>query len=98
MESQCEELANLAEQAEKQAASETEPEPLIELAEEMEHRKDTVEGLGQSLEETIPAEFKKRVKQAVKDSVQIVEEGKRWFRAREGPARIPQHRLRGGEL
>jgi predicted HicB family RNase H-like nuclease len=79
MESQCEELASLAEQAEKQAASETEPEPLIELAEEMEHRKDTVESLGQSLKETIPAELKERVQQAVQDSVQIVEEGKRWL-------------------
>jgi hypothetical protein len=46
IESQCEELASLAEQAEKQAASEMEPEPLIELAEEMEHRKGTVESLG----------------------------------------------------
>ncbi len=60
MESQCEELASLAEQAEKQAASETEPEPLIELAGEMEHRKDTVECLGQSLKETIPAEIPSR--------------------------------------
>jgi hypothetical protein len=50
-----------------------------ELAEEMEHRKDTVESLGQSLKETIPAEFKERAQQAVQDSVQIVEEGKRWL-------------------
>jgi hypothetical protein len=47
MEDQCEELVNLAEQAEKQAASETEPEQLIELEEEMGQRKDTVESLGQ---------------------------------------------------
>jgi hypothetical protein len=79
MESQCEELASPAEQAEKQAASETEPEPLIELAEEMEHRKGTVESLGQSLKETIPAEFKERAQQAIQDSVKIAEEGRRWL-------------------
>jgi hypothetical protein len=79
MEDQCEELASLAEQAEKQAASETEPEPLTELAEEMEHRKDTVESLGQSLRETIPAEFKERAQQAIQDSIKIVEEGKQWL-------------------
>ncbi len=78
-ESQCEELAGLAKQAEKQATLETEPEPLIKLAEEMKHRKDTMESLGQLLKETIPAEFKERAQQAVKDSVQIVEEGKRWL-------------------
>jgi hypothetical protein len=79
MEYQCEELVNLAEQAEKQAASETEPEPLIELEEEMEQRRDTVESLGQSLKETIPAEFKERAQQAVQDSIKIVEEGKRYL-------------------
>jgi hypothetical protein len=44
---------NLAEQAGKQTVAETEPEHLIELEEEMEQSKDTVEGLGQSLKETI---------------------------------------------
>jgi hypothetical protein len=79
MESECEELASLAEQAEKQAATEVEPEPLIELAEEMEQRKETMESLGQSLKETIPAEFKERAQQAVQDSVRIAEEGRRWL-------------------
>ncbi len=79
MEDQCEELVNLAEQAGKQTVTETEPEHLIELEEKMEQRKDTVEGLGRSLKETIPVEFKERVQQAVQDSVKIVEEGKRYL-------------------
>jgi hypothetical protein len=54
MEDQCKELVNLAKQAGKQTVTETEPEQLIELEEEMEQRKDTVEGLGWSLKETIP--------------------------------------------
>jgi hypothetical protein len=65
MEDQCEELANLAEQAGKQTVAEAEPEQLIELEEDMEQRKDTVEGLGRSLKEAIPAEFKERAQQAV---------------------------------
>jgi DNA-directed RNA polymerase alpha subunit len=77
MEDQCEELVNLTEQAEKQTVSETKPEQLIEVEEEMEQRKDTVEGLGRSLEEAIPAEFQERAQQAVQDSIKIVEEGKR---------------------
>jgi hypothetical protein len=78
MEDQCEELANLAKQAGKQTVAEAETEQLIELEEEMEQRKDTVEGLGRSLKETIPAEFKERAEQAVQDSIKIVEEGKRY--------------------
>jgi hypothetical protein len=97
MEDQCEELVNLAEQAEKQAGSETEPEQLIELEEEMEQRKDTVEGLGQSLKETIPAEFKERAQQAVQDSIKIVEEGKRHL-GHESSTQVPERGLRGREL
>jgi plasmid stabilization system protein ParE len=78
MEDQCEELANVAEQAGRQTVAEAEPEQLIELEEEMEQRKDTVEGLGRSLKETIPAEFKERAQQTVQDSIKIVEEGKRY--------------------
>jgi hypothetical protein len=44
MESHCEELESLADQVEKQAVTETEPEPLIEL-EEMEYKKDNVVSL-----------------------------------------------------
>jgi hypothetical protein len=76
MKSECEELESLAEQAEKQAATKVEPEPLIELA-EMEQRKETVESLGQSLKEAIPAELKERAQQAVPDSVRIAGEGRR---------------------
>jgi hypothetical protein len=78
MEDQCKELANLTEQAGKQIAAEAETEHLIELEEEMEQRKDTVEELGQSLKGAIPAEFKERAQQAVQDSIKIVEEGKRY--------------------
>jgi hypothetical protein len=79
MEDQFEELENLAEQAGKQIIAEAEPEQLIELEEEMEQRKDTVEGLGRLLKETIPAEFKERAQQAVQDSIKIMEEGKRYL-------------------
>jgi hypothetical protein len=79
MEDQCEELVNLAKQAGKQTVAEMETEHLIELEEEMEQRKDTVEGLGRSLKETIPVEFKERAQQAVQDSIKIVEEGKRYL-------------------
>ncbi len=66
MESQCEELESLADQMEKQAATETEPEPLVELAEEMEYKKGNVASLAQALKETIPAEFKERAQQAIR--------------------------------
>jgi hypothetical protein len=79
MEDQCEELENLAEQAGKQTIVKAEPEQLNELEEEMEQRKDTVEGLGRSLKEAIPAEFKERAQQAVQDSIKIMEEGKRYL-------------------
>ncbi len=78
MEDQCEELANLTKQAGKQTIAEAETEHLIELEEEMEQRKDTVEGLSRSLKGTIPAEFKERAEQAVQDSIKMVEEGKRY--------------------
>jgi mannosyltransferase OCH1-like enzyme len=44
---QCEELANLTEQAGKQVPAEAEAELLVELEEEMEQRKGTMEDLGQ---------------------------------------------------
>ncbi len=77
MESQCEELESLADQVEKQAATETEPEPLIELAEEMEYKKGNVASLAQALKETIPAEFKERAQQAIQDSAKLADEGRR---------------------
>jgi myosin heavy subunit len=78
MEDQCEELANLTRQAGKQIPAEAEPELLIELEEEMEQSKETVEDLGRALKETLPAEFKERAEQAVQESAKIVEEGKRY--------------------
>jgi hypothetical protein len=44
----------------------------------MEQRKDTVEDLGRALKETVPAELKERVEQAIQDSVKIAEKGKRY--------------------
>jgi hypothetical protein len=76
MESHCEELESLADQVEKQAASETEPEPLIELGEEMEYKKDNVVSLAQTLKDTT-AEFKERAQQAVQESAKIAREGRR---------------------
>jgi hypothetical protein len=60
MECHCEELESLADKVEKQAVNETEPEPLIELEEEMEYKKDNVVSLVQTLKDTIPVEFKER--------------------------------------
>ncbi len=57
--------------------SETEPEPLIELEEEMEYKKDNVLSLAQALKETIPLEFKECAQRAVQDSAKIAREGKR---------------------
>jgi hypothetical protein len=62
---------------EKQAASETEPEHLIELGEEMEYKKDNVVSLAQTLKDTIPAKFKERAQQAVQESAKIAREGRR---------------------
>ncbi len=62
---------------EKQAATETEPELLIELAEEMEYKKGNVASRAQALKETIPAEFKERAQQAIRDSAKLAKEGRR---------------------
>jgi hypothetical protein len=78
MEDQCDKLANLTEQAGKQIPAKAETEHLIELEEEMEQRKDTVEDLGRALKETVPAELKERVEQAVQGSIKMVEKGKRY--------------------
>ncbi len=78
MEDQCDELVGLTEQAGKQIPAEAEAEVLIDLEEEMEQRKDTVEDLGRALKETLPEELKERVEQALQDSVMMVEKGK-WY-------------------
>jgi hypothetical protein len=78
MEDQCDELADLTEQAGKQIPAEAETEHLIDLEEEMEQRKDTVEDLGRAQKETVPAELKERVEQAIQDSIKMAEKGKRY--------------------
>jgi hypothetical protein len=78
MEDQCDELADLTEQAGKQIPAEAETEHLIDLEEEMEQRKDTVEALGRALKETVLAELKERVEQAIQDSVKMAEKDKRY--------------------
>jgi gas vesicle protein len=78
MEDQCDKLAELAEQAGKQIPAEAETELLIDLEEEIGQRKDTVEDLGRVLKETVPAELKERVEQAIQDSVMIAEKGKQY--------------------
>ncbi len=79
MEDQCDELADLTEQAGKQIPAEAEAELLIDLEEEIEQRKDTVEDLGRALKETVPVELKERVEQAIQDSVKMAEKGKRYI-------------------
>jgi hypothetical protein len=58
MESQCEELAELAEQSGNQIPAEAEAELLIDLEEEIGQRKETVGDLGRALKETVPEELK----------------------------------------
>jgi vacuolar-type H+-ATPase subunit I/STV1 len=53
MESQCEELAELVEQAGKQIPAEAEAELLIDLEEEIGQRKEMVGALGRALKETV---------------------------------------------
>ncbi len=60
MESNCDKLVDLADKVEKQAVSETEPEPLIELSEEIEYRRENVANLAKMLKENAPEEFKER--------------------------------------
>jgi hypothetical protein len=78
MEDQCKELAGLAEQAGKQILAEAETENLIDLEEKIGQRKETVRDLGQALRETVPAELKGRVEQALQDSVMMAQKGQRY--------------------
>jgi hypothetical protein len=78
MESQCEALAELAEQAGKQIPAEAETELLIDLEEEIGQRKETVGDLGRALKETVPEELKDRVEQAIQDSVAMARKGRRY--------------------
>ncbi len=59
---------------EKQAASETEPEPLIELGEEIKYKRDNVVNLGQMLKGNMPNEFKEGPQRALQDSAKMAKE------------------------
>ncbi len=78
MESQCEELADLAAQAGKQVPAEAEVEVLEELEEEIDQRKEMVGDLGRALRETIPEGLKDRMEEAMKESIVIVTKGRRY--------------------
>ncbi len=75
---QCEELAGLAAQAGKQVTAEAEVEALEELEEEIDQRKELVGDLGRALRETIPAELKDRMEEAMKESVVMATMGRRY--------------------
>jgi hypothetical protein len=78
MESQCEELAELAEQAGNQIPAEAEAELLVDLEEEIGQRKETVGDLGRALKEIVPEELKGRVEEAIQESVVIAKRGRRY--------------------
>jgi hypothetical protein len=78
METQCEELVNLAVQAGKQVPAKAEVEVLEELEEEMDHREGMVGDLGRALRETVPEDLKDRVEEAMKESVAIAARGRRY--------------------
>jgi hypothetical protein len=74
METQCEELANLTVQAGKQIPAEAEV--LDELEEEMDHREEMVEALGQALKDAVPESLKDRVEEALKETVAVAARGR----------------------
>jgi hypothetical protein len=78
MESQCEELADLAAQAGKQVPAEAEVEVLEELEEEIDQRKEMVGDLGRALRETIPEGLKDQMEEAMKESIVIATKGRRY--------------------
>jgi hypothetical protein len=78
METQCEELVNLAVQAGRQVPAEAEAEVLEELEEEMDHREEMVGDLGRALRDTVPEGLKDRVEEALKESVAVAAKGRRY--------------------
>jgi hypothetical protein len=78
MESQCEKLAELAEQARKQIPAEAETKLLIDLEDDIGQRKEMVGDLGRTLKETVPEELKGRVEEAIQESVTIAKKGRRY--------------------
>jgi hypothetical protein len=77
MESNCDKLVDLAEREDKQAVSEAEPEPLIELGEEIEHRRENMVNLAKMLKENVLEEFKERAQRALHESAKVAKEGQR---------------------
>jgi hypothetical protein len=78
MESQCEELAELAEQAGNQVPAEAKAELLIDLEEEIGQRKEMVGDLERALKETVPEELKGRVEEAIQEWVTMAKKGRRY--------------------
>jgi hypothetical protein len=78
METQCEELVNLTVQAGRQVPAEAEAEVLEELEEDMDHREELVETLGQTLMDAVPENLKARVEEAMKESVAMAAQGRRF--------------------
>jgi hypothetical protein len=78
METQCEELANLTVQAGKQVPAEAEVEVLEELEEEMDHREEIVEALGQALKDAVPEGLRDRVEEAMRESTAAATKGRRY--------------------
>ncbi len=77
MESHCGELEDLADKVEKQAVSETEPEPLMNSERKIEYKRDNVVNLAQMLKENMPNEFKERAQRTLQDSTKMAKEGQR---------------------
>jgi hypothetical protein len=71
MESNCDKLVDLADKVEQQAVSETEPEPLTELSEEIGYRRENVANLAKMLKKNAPEEFKERAQRALHDSAKV---------------------------
>jgi hypothetical protein len=78
METQCEELVNLTAQAGRQVPAEAEAEVLEELEEDMDHREELVETLGQTLMDAVPESLKARVEEAMRESVAVAAKGRRF--------------------
>ncbi len=76
METSCKELISLGDRVEKQAAAETEPEPLIELGEEIEYRRENVANIAKLLTGDIHEEFKERAQRALDKSAKVTKEGR----------------------
>ncbi len=78
METQCEELANLTVQTGKQIPAEAEVKVLEELEEEMDHREEMVEALGQALKDAVPESLKDRMEEAMRESNAAATKGRRY--------------------